>query len=54
MSFRFHPEAYDEFLLAASWYEDLEVGLGDDFISEVNRVVATIVSNLATPNEHHL
>ena len=45
MNFRFHPDAYDEFLLAASWYEDQEVGLGDDFISEVNRAVATIVSD---------
>lgn len=45
MSLRFHPEAYDEFLLAASWYEDQEVGLGDDFLSEVNRAVATIVSD---------
>jgi toxin ParE1/3/4 len=45
MSFRFHPEAYDEFLVAASWYEDQEVGLGDDFVSEINRAVATIVSD---------
>jgi plasmid stabilization system protein ParE len=45
MNFRFHPEAYDEFLLAASWYEDQETGLGDDFVSEINRAVATIVSD---------
>lgn len=45
MSFRFHPEAYDEFFLAASWYEDQEAGLGDDFISEINRAIATIVSD---------
>lgn len=45
MSFRFHPEAYDEFLSAASWYEDQEVGLGDDFISEIYRAVAAIVSD---------
>ena len=45
MSFRFHPEASDEFLSAASWYEDQEVGLGDDFISEIYRAVATIVSD---------
>jgi plasmid stabilization system protein ParE len=45
MNFRFHPEAYDEFLLAASWYEDQEAGLGDDFVSEINRAVATIVSD---------
>ncbi len=45
MSFRFHPEAYDEFLLAASWYEDQELGLGDDFIAEINRAMATIMSD---------
>jgi len=45
MSFRFHPEAYDEFLSAASWYEDQEAGLGDDFISEIDRAIATIVAD---------
>jgi plasmid stabilization system protein ParE len=45
MNFRFHPEAYDEFLRAASWYEDQETGLGDDFVFEINRVIATIVSD---------
>ena len=45
MSFRFHPEAYDEFRLAAFWYEDQDVGLGDDFIAEVDRAVASIVSD---------
>jgi plasmid stabilization system protein ParE len=45
MNFPFHPEAYDEFLRAASWYEDQETGLGDDFASEINRAIATIVSD---------
>lgn len=45
MSFRFHPEAYDEFLSAAFWYEDQEVGLGDDFIAGIDRAVASIVSD---------
>jgi toxin ParE1/3/4 len=45
MSFRFHPEAYDEFLAAANWYEDQEVGLGDDFIAEIDRAVDSIVSD---------
>lgn len=45
MSFCFHPEAYDEFLSAASWYDDQEWGLGDEFVAEIQRAIADIASD---------
>lgn len=46
MTFRFvfRPVAQDEFDKAAEWYESQRSGLGIDFVSEVRRVLHTILS----------
>lgn len=42
MTIRFHAEARKEFFEAAEYYEDQVVGLGDDFIDEVEKVLKVI------------
>jgi len=39
---KFHSEARKEFFEAAEYYEEEVVGLGDDFIDEVEKVLDVI------------
>jgi plasmid stabilization system protein ParE len=45
MSFRFHPEAYAEFLKAIEYYEDVASHLGPDFAFEVYAAIQRAVAN---------
>ncbi len=38
----FHPEAQDELIEAAIWYDDRRDGLGDDFVDAVSAQVDSI------------
>ena len=42
MTVGFHPDAYAEFRAAALYYESRVVGLGGEFISEVEQIVALL------------
>ena len=42
MTIKFHSEARKEFFEAAGYYEEQVVGLGDDFIDEVEKVLDVI------------
>lgn len=42
MTIKFHSEARKEFFEAADYYEEQVVGLGDDFIDEVEKVLDVI------------
>ena len=42
MIIKFHSEARKEFFEAAEYYEEQVVGLGDDFIDEVEKVLDVI------------
>lgn len=42
MTIKLHSEARKEFFEAADYYEDQVVGLGDDFIDEVEKVLDVI------------
>jgi len=42
VTIKFHSEATKEFFEAAEYYEDQVVGLGDDFIDEVEKVLDVI------------
>lgn len=42
MIIKFHSEARNEFFEAADYYEEQVVGLGDDFIDEVEKVLDVI------------
>ena len=42
MKIKFHSEAGKEFFEAAEYYEEQVVGLGDDFIDEVEKVLDVI------------
>ena len=44
MRFEFHPEAEADFLEAIGYYEDCEVGLGEDFSLEIHLAVQNILS----------
>lgn len=37
-----HPDVYEELEEARAWYEEHAVGLGDEFLDEVERAIATI------------
>ena len=43
MAFSFHPEADEEFLAAAQYYEECERGLGADFMIEVYSAIQKII-----------
>lgn len=43
MSFSFHPEAEEEFLVAVAYYEDCEPGLGLDLTREVHATIRNAV-----------
>lgn len=42
LSVRFHPEAREEALAAAEWYESRQPGLGLDFLAELERACAVL------------
>lgn len=42
MTINFHRDARKEFFEAAEYYEEQVVGLGDDFIDEVEKVLSLI------------
>lgn len=42
MRIKFHSEARKEFFEAAEYYEEQVVGLGDDFIDEIEKVLDVI------------
>jgi plasmid stabilization system protein ParE len=42
MPVRFHPAARAELIGARDWYERAQSGLGDAFVSEVERIVALV------------
>ncbi|TVQ12957.1 MAG: type II toxin-antitoxin system RelE/ParE family toxin [Balneolaceae bacterium] len=42
MTVKFHSEARKEFFEAAEFYEEQVVGLGDDFIDELEKVLEVI------------
>lgn len=37
-----HPQVYEELEEARAWYEDQTLGLGDEFLDEVERAIAAI------------
>src|SRR5262245_60451264 len=45
MKYEFHPEAEQEFLAAATRYEREVPGLGDQFGTEVLRIIELLLSN---------
>jgi plasmid stabilization system protein ParE len=56
MTIKYHSEARKEFFDTAAHYEDQVVGLGDEFIHEVEKVLDVIkqhpsAGTLITPNE---
>ena len=42
MTIKFHSEAKKEFFEASEYYEEQVIGLGDDFINEVEKVLDVI------------
>jgi len=44
MTFEFHPEAQEELIEAAAYYERHVPGLGERFQSEIRRIVDLLVS----------
>ncbi len=48
MTFSFHPEAEAEFNKAIDYYEEIESGLGFDFVIEVNSAIQRIPVKAAT------
>jgi len=44
MNFAFHPEAEAEYLEAISYYEDCELGLGEEFALEIFSAVQNIAA----------
>jgi len=42
VTIKFHSEARKEFFEAAEYYEEQVIGLGDDFIDEVEKVLVVI------------
>ncbi len=42
MTIKFHSEARKEFFEASEYYEEQVVGLGDDFVDEVEKVLNVI------------
>jgi plasmid stabilization system protein ParE len=47
----FHPDVAEEVKEAHRWYEQQQAGLGDDFLTELERVYALIQ---ATPQMHQV
>lgn len=45
MTHDFHPEAREEYIEAATWYEQQRTGLGDEFIAAVEAGIAVMLGN---------
>ena len=45
MRVNLHPEAQEELEAAHSYYESREIGLGDDFLVEIEKAVEQITNN---------
>ena len=43
MRYRFHPEAREELIAAALYYESQRSGLGDEFLDEVDVAIAAVL-----------
>jgi plasmid stabilization system protein ParE len=43
----FHPEVQGEIVQGHDWYEEQRAGLGDEFVAEVEEVLAEITTNPA-------
>jgi toxin ParE1/3/4 len=43
MTFSFHPEAEDEFIVGQNFYDDCEFGLGKAFLDEVYETIDRIL-----------
>jgi mRNA-degrading endonuclease RelE of RelBE toxin-antitoxin system len=41
----FHPKAEKEYLESVEWYEDALIGLGDEFVDEIENTINRINSN---------
>ena len=41
----FHPEAEKEYLDSVNWYEDALIGLGEEFVEEIERIFDQISIN---------
>jgi hypothetical protein len=41
----FHPEAEKEYLDSVKWYEDALIGLGEEFVEEIERIFDQISIN---------
>lgn len=56
MNFEFHPDAEQEFIEEAAWYEAEVRGLGLRFGAEVDRVIELLLENpdCGTPVNEHL
>ena len=48
MKLQLHPEAEEELFRGAAWYDDQELGLGDDLLEEVSRWFDVIVESPTT------
>jgi len=48
VTIKFHSEAIKEFFEAAEYYEEQVVGLGDDFVDEVEKVLDVITQQPAS------
>ena len=48
MTYEFHPEAEEEFLLAINYYEERQTGLGHDFAKEVYSAIQSIIEHPKT------
>jgi len=41
----FHPKAEKEYLESVEWYEDALIGLGDEFVNEIETTINRIQNN---------
>lgn len=54
MSYDFHPEAEEEFIISIDYYEECQVGLGNDFAKEVYSAIEGIVEHPKTWPSFHM
>ena len=43
MIIEFHPEASEELIISSKFYETRVVGLGDEFLNEIDRILQVLV-----------
>jgi toxin ParE1/3/4 len=41
----YHPEAETEIIESAEWYENQRLGLGDEFLDEIENAISRILSS---------